>query len=603
MCGINGFIDFNKQLNADNLNHDSAHLVHRGIDDSGFYFNRQKAYHVGLASRRLSIIDTSENGHQPMISECKNFIIVFNGTIYNFKELKSQLQNLGHHFNTECDTEVLLHSYMHWPDDFLNRINGIFAFCIIDYKLQKAIIARDKLGVKPLFYLYQDNTLCFASEIKALSNRIKKKEINQSALHLFLKFGYFPNELSIFDGIYKLKPGEISQLNFEDRKLEKKKYWAIPKDITLKNPKDLPEIIQHTHQLLEKSILSRMIADVPVGVLLSGGYDSATTAAILQRNQVTSPIQTFSIGFEDDQFNEAKEAKKIAQYLGTEHQEHYLTKAEAFETIKNLGKIYDEPMGDSGAIALLSAANFASKKVKVLLSSEGGDELFAGYGHYLSTLKNYYIAKFIPDVKQSKYVHPKLPSLLKSQSLKSFYENSVAFFSDTEIDKLNSSKADTLPLSSTKDALNQLLDFDLQYYLPEDLLMKADRSMMFCGIENRDPFLDVGLVSYLSTIHGDFKVHQNQNKYILKQITHKYIPKELLERPKKGFSIPIEKWLKEDLKEFVEINLMKPSILYRWFNQHEIKRIVVNFFKGKRGYYRKIWILLALKLWADEHLN
>ncbi|MBD3748759.1 MAG: asparagine synthase (glutamine-hydrolyzing) [Sphingobacteriales bacterium] len=603
MCGINGFIDFSKKLNSDDLQKDAAYLKHRGVDDSGFYFDKNKAYHLGLASHRLSIIDTSLNGHQPMMSDCKNFITVFNGTIYNFKELKTQLQNLGHHFNTECDTEVLLHSYMQWPDDFLNRMNGIFAFCIIDYKLQKATIARDKLGVKPIFYHYQNDTLSFASELKALKNHLQEKKINQKALLLFLKFGYFPNELSIFEDIYKLRPAEFIQINLENKEFKKSKFWEFPNKVAYKKITELPEIIRKTKDLLEKSVLSRMIADVPVGVLLSGGYDSATTAAILQKNQAFSPIQTFSIGFEDNQFNEALDAQKIALYLGTVHHEHYLTKVEAFKTIKNLGKIYDEPMGDSGAVALLSAANFASKKVKVLLSSEGGDELFAGYGHYRSTLKNYYIAKFIPHVQQSKYIHPKLPSLLKNQSLKSFYENSIAFFSDHEIELLTSSKTDVLPLNSAKDALNQLLDFDLQYYLPEDLLMKADRSMMFCGIENRDPFLDVELVSYLSTIHGNLKVHQHQNKYILKQITHQYIPKELLERPKKGFSIPIENWLKEDLKEFVEVNLLKPSVLYQWFNQDEIKQIVINFFKGKRGYYRKVWILLSLKLWADEHLD
>lgn len=603
MCGINGFIDFNAKLDLHDLKTDSAKLIHRGVDDAGFYLNKTSSYHVGLASRRLSIIDTSENSHQPMMSDCKNYVLVFNGTIYNYKILKSQLQNLGHHFHSTGDTEVLLHAYMQWPDDFLNRINGIFAFCIIDYQLQKAIIARDKLGIKPLFYLFINKKFCFASELKALHNQIDEKKIHQKALHHFLKFGYFPEEVSIFENIFKLRPGEVIYLEFKDEKFYKDKYWSIPQHITFNLAEDLPKIIERTHSLLKESIQSRIISDVPFGVLLSGGYDSATTAAILQKNQIGDPIQTFSIGFEEDEFNEAKEAKKIAQYLGTTHHEHYLTKAEALESIKNLGKIYDEPMGDSGAIALLAAANFASKSVKVLLSSEGGDELFAGYTHYLNTLKNYQIAKFIPNFKFSRYIHPKLPSLLKKQPVESFFQNSVAFFSDAEIVRLTSYTLNNLSVDSKKDTLNKLLDFDLKYYLPEDLLMKADRTTMYCGVENRDPFLNIELVNYLGSVHGDLKIHQQQKKYILKQITHQYIPAELLDRPKKGFSIPTEKWLKEDLKEFVENHLMKPSILYTWFSQNEIKRIVICFYKGKRGYYRKVWVLLALKLWADEYLD
>jgi asparagine synthase (glutamine-hydrolysing) len=601
MCGITGFVDFGKETGANALKNASSYLKHRGPDDEGNFHQSNENYEVGLASRRLAIIDPSQNGHQPMLSVCKNYILIFNGTIYNYKDLREELIGLKHNFRSTSDTEVLLVAYIQWGKDFLTRINGAFAFCIYDKAKNKLIIARDNVGVKPLFYSFQSNFFSFGSELSSLKGYKTDLAISKKSLAFFLKHGYFPNHSSIYKNIKKIVPGEILELDLNTKELSKDQFWEVSEQNNLGKSINETEIIKNSHRLLKNSILSRTIADTKIGVLLSGGFDSATTAAIVQKNS-TTPIDTFTIGFEDSNIDESANAKKIAEHLGTNHHEHILKKKEALDTIKNLGKIYDEPMGDSGAIALFAAVKFASKKVKVLLSSEGGDELFAGYSSYTFSKKWFSLVREIPEISLFKLIHPKIPSLLSSKSILGFYNNVNAYFTDDEICRFIS-PPQTLDLerATNGDNLSKLLYYDLQNYLPEDLLMKADRTCMYWGVENRDAMLDNKLVSYVHQIPEALKLKNNTKKYILKEIAYQYIPKQLLSQPKKGFSIPIEDWLKADLRDFV-ISELKDSSIYNLVNKDQVNFTLNNFLKNKKGYYRKIWILLSLKLWANEHL-
>ncbi len=600
MCGITGFVDFNKKTKKSVLEKASLKLNHRGTDSSGCYYDGKDGFNLGLASRRLAIIDISANANQPFISRCGNFAIVFNGTIYNYKELRKTLELSNFEFRSQSDTEVFLAAYISWNLDFLRRVNGVFSVCIYDKIKNKLIIARDNVGVKPLFYSFDQHLFTFGSELSACRTYSDDNKINKNALAFYLKYGYFPTHASIFSHIGKVKPGELLELDLHSQKLISQKYWSIPSQSVDLESSNEEDVIKKCHRLLIDSVLSRIIADAPVGVLVSGGIDSSLTAAIVQKN-VPNSIQTFTIGFEDRNIDESVSAKKIAQHLNSNHHEYILTAQEAIKTIKNLGRIYDEPMGDSGAIALYAASKFASEKVKVLLSSEGGDELFAGYRSYVFSQKWFPIFRRLPSFKFLKHIHPKIPDLLAAKNTLEFFNTYNAFFTNDEILKLlRTNHPKRIANVKKRDTLNTLLAFDLENYLPEDLLMKADRTCMYWGVENRDPFLDKHLVSYAMQIPGNQKLKNGVTKHILKQIAYKYIPEHLLDRPKKGFSIPLSNWLHNHLKQFIVLHLQDFS-LGGLLDQNEVNHIVKCFVAKKRGYDRKIWLLLSLKLWADEH--
>lgn len=599
MCGITGFIDYKNHIQEAQLNNASFLLKHRGGNGQGFFIQRNENFTIGLAHQRLAIIDISIQSNQPISSKCGNYFLVFNGIIYNHKELKEQLLKKKYEFHSNSDTEVLLNAFIEWEEECFKKLEGIFAIAIYNKKKQQILFIRDRVGAKPLFYYFSQNMICFSSEIKALKAYNLNLCINKESLNNFLKFGYFPTSESIYKNILKVKPAHILKIDLKEKSTEQTPYWQLPTTSFSKN--NIEDIIYHTKLLLKKSVISRTISDVPIGVLLSGGYDSATVAAILQ-NASNKKTRTYTIGFEDDNFNEAKEAKRIADYLGTDHNEYFLTSKEAINFIKNIGKIYDEPMGDSGAIALCMAASVANNDVKVLLSAEGGDELFGGYNSYYTAISWYKFFKKIPKFNLKNIIPHKFNSLILSRSLLEFHQNITCYFYDEEIKNLTGKKNSPITLNCFKDDLNTLLDFDLQHYLPEDLLMKSDRTMMYFGIENREPFLDHQLIEYLSQIPSPYKYYNKEPKYILKQITHSYIPEALMRRPKKGFSIPLESWLKNDLKNFVKDNLYNNDIK-GLVNKEETNKILNSFFNNKKGYYRKIWILLSLKLWSDVHLT
>ncbi len=553
-----------------------------------------------MGNSRLSIIDLSARGHQPFKSDCGNYVLVFNGTIYNYKELKLELSNYGVKFKSDSDTEVLLQTYITWPDTYLKKLNGVFAFSIYDGIKNKFFLVRDKIGVKPLFYYFENNTLLFGSELRVfLKQLIVPKKINMAALSLYLEYGYFPSKYSILHNVFKVSPGEVISLDISSGKLEKTRYWHLNTSV-IAGDENTASILKNTHEKLVRSITSRFISNAPTGFLLSGGYDSSTVAAVAQK-QLANKIQTFTIGFKEAKYNEAHDAQKIADHIGSEHHTLYFNNSLIHDLITSLGQTFDEPMGDSGAIPLLLAGQLTQKHVKVLHSAEGGDELFGGYNSYFQSLKYSPFAGIVPFPPSLK--KRRLINIFSQSNPLNFHKALRGYFTKEETLLLTGTANELEFDHNSDDKLNTLLNFDLLNYLPDDLLMKADRCLMHFGIENRDPLLDIDLVEYITALPGDKKCPERKAKYLLKEIAHQYIPKHLLDRPKKGFSMPVGIWLSNNLKEFTkqkirtlsERNLLNPQIISSTLSRFQ--RNPQSYFSGQ------IWILLALELWLEEWID
>lgn len=389
MCGITGFIDKSKKTSKDTLNNMIGTLHHRGPNDVGVSYEENENNIIGLAHKRLSIQDLSNHGHQPMISDCNNYVIVFNGEVYNFKDIKKELSELGYKFNSNSDTEVVLNSYKQWGIKAVDKFIGMFAFCIYDKVKDEIVLIRDRFGVKPLNYYVDNDIFMFSSELKAFHNHPlfkKNKKIDLESLSLYFQFGYVNAPKTIFENTFKLEPGKYLTYDLKSNKIDVKTYWDV-KDyfIQEKTKKSEKEILSDLEKLLIDSYKLRMVSDVPIGVFLSGGYDSVSVASILQAH-TDQKIKTFTIGFDEEKYNEAKYAKEITSYLGTEHKELYITEENLLEILPSLTDIYDEPFGDSSAIPTIAVSKLAGEDVKVVLSGDGGDETFFGYGKYINTL-------------------------------------------------------------------------------------------------------------------------------------------------------------------------------------------------------------------------
>lgn len=600
MCGITGFVDYQNLLSLSYLKEAVNLLRHRGPDSSGTYFKSTESFGVGLGHSRLAIIDNTEAGNQPFKSDCGNFIIVFNGTIYNYLELKCELISLGICFRSNSDTEVLLKSYIQWPDKFSDKIDGIYAAAIFDLKHEQFHLFRDKIGVKPLFYYHSNSHFLFASELRVfLKQTFFEKKISMEALGLYLQYAFFPQQHSILKNVFKVLPGEYLTLDLRSNRLTKYKLRNRENEPG-SHTYSLTSIVETARLQIEKSVESRLVADAPVGVLLSGGYDSSLVAAIAQR-KVSKPIKTFTVGFEEAFYNEAPFARKIASYLGTEHKELYFNRQLAIDLIQSIGKTFDEPMGDSGAVPLQLAAKLAARDVKVLLSAEGGDELFGGYPTYFKALQISKLSKLLP-LSSFKFQNRYLNILTQSNALNT-YQALSQYFTKAEAKQLCNFDASLRFLPNSSPDLNVLLAYDLNNYLPDDLLIKADRCTMASSIENRDPLLSAELVELVSKIPADIKCPGGKPKHLLKQIAHHYLPEELLNRPKKGFSMPVGLWMNGFLEGFTKEkinNLAKRGIL----NPDLINSTYIKFNRRPDKYYsRQVWILLALELWMEEWMD
>ena len=627
MCGIAGFCDFTKKSDKQILINMTDVLHHRGPDDSGYSFYRNIYANIGLGHRRLSILDLSAHGHQPM--SFQNLEIVYNGEVYNFREIAKELENYGYVFESNSDTEVILKAYHKWGIKAVDKFIGMFAIVIYDKKNQKLTFIRDRAGVKPLYYYFKDGLFLFASELKSFHKHPRfKKEINKDALTLFFQYGYILEPYSIFKDTYKLPAGHYAELNLKNLEFKTYKYWDV---IDYYNkPKlniDFEEAKSEVEKLLKSAFEYRMVSDVPVGVFLSGGYDSSIVTAILQKDR-TRKLKTFSIGFHEKKYNEAHYAKKVAKYLGTDHTEYYCTQKDALEIIPILSKIYDEPFGDSSAIPTILVSQLAKKDVVVSLSADGGDEIFGGYTKYTDTMRYFNrfskIPKFIKfiilntmEIVNTNYIvflkktynfetrYEKIKNILRATTLQEFMKYINQYFTKDQLDRLLKSKlkplATNFDFNTNKDDLNSLLEIDYKTYMVDDILTKVDRATMSVGLEGREPFLDHRIIEFLAQLPSELKIKNGEKKHLLKKITHKYLPKTMMDRPKKGFGAPLQEWFRNELKEyFLEYLSQKRLEREGLFHMNEVIKLRDKYLNGGKENIQKLWFILIFEMWYER---
>lgn len=628
MCGIAGFIDFKYNSSKEILNKMTEAVAHRGPDGQGVFFETTNYGHVGLGHRRLSIIDLSNAANQPM--EFDGLQIIFNGEIYNYNEIREELISLGHHFKTHSDTEVILHSWRQWGKEGIKKWRGMFAIALFDEKNNELTCIRDRPGVKPLFYFFKNDTFIFGSELKSLMQHPAfEKNINRDAVAQFLQYNYVASPHTVFKDVLKLPAGHLLKLNLESKQTRVYQYWNVYDYYN--KPKlsiDLPEAIEETERILKESFQYRMVADVPVGVFLSGGYDSACVTSLLQAGN-TEKIKTFTIGSADTKIDEAPFAKKIAAHLGTDHTEYYCTAQEALDIFDDLPFYFDEPFADPSSIPTILVSRLARKKVTVALSADAGDEIFAGYNRYdyisrygkriqqipapvrkLSVkLMERISSDSIPVLRNRRNFHSrydKLKNLLRNPTSNEMLKNLTQVYSGKEISKLFNQPVQELPSAHASnelkiqfaDPLSYMLAVDYQTYMVDDILQKVDRATMSVSLEGREPFLDQNIVEWAAQLPSPFKYYKGQKKYILRQIVHKYIPREMMERPKMGFAIPVENWLSNELKPLVLDYLSSTSVQsHGILNVKEVEKLCHGFFNGRKEKYLKIWHLLMFQQW------
>ena len=628
MCGIAGFCDFNKKSDKQTLVKMTDVLHHRGPDDSGYCFYNNEFAGIGLGHRRLSILDLSSHGHQPMAFE--NYEVVYNGEVYNFKEIRVELEEYGYSFESDSDTEVILKAYHKWGIQAVDRFTGMFAIAIYDNKKDKLILIRDRAGVKPLYYYSHDGLLLFASELKSFHQHPNfQKSMSIEGTKLFFQYGYILEPYTIFEHTHKLKAGHYMSIDLKTREETLHKYWDIV-DIYNEEKLDISfeEAKKQTHTLLKDACNYRMVSDVPVGIFLSGGYDSSAVTAILQKDR-TEKIKTFTIGFEEQKYNEAKEAKKIAQHLGTEHTEYYCTQKDALDILPKLSDIWDEPFGDNSVIPTTLVSQLARKDVTVSLSADGGDEVFGGYNKYTQAMKYHDIFSKVPFKSYvgkalSKIPPQSIPLLNKTYNFNLRYKkvvdllqcdshldtmnNMVTFFYDEDLQKLLintdakiiTSFSEYSLLTNKNSALDKLMAMDYKTYQLDDILVKVDRATMSASLEGREPLLDHKLVEFVAKLPSDYKIHNGDKKYLLKSIVHDYIPKELMDRPKMGFSVPLNEWFGDELSVYIDEYLSSAKIASTgMFNVVEVEYLKEEWHKNGKG-IPKIWLILVYMMWWER---
>jgi asparagine synthase (glutamine-hydrolysing) len=631
MCGLSGFIDFKKKSSLTILKKQTDTLYHRGPDGEGQEIYETPNAQIGLGHRRLSIIDLTEGGSQPM--HFNHYKIIFNGEIYNFNEVKEALIQLGHTFSSHSDTEMILHAFQQWGIKCIEKFIGMFAFVLYDESKQEVYCVRDRAGVKPFFYYWQDGVFIFGSELKSLvAHPSFKKEIDLNAAASFMQFGYVPTPHCIWKNTHKLKAGHYLRFFIQKNDFSITQYWNVYD--AYNKPKlaiNFEDAKVETEKLLKNACDYRMVADVPVGVFLSGGYDSTTVAALLQKDR-TDKIKTFTIGVPDAGLNEAPYAKDIAKHLGTDHTEFYCTEKEALEMIADLPFNFDEPFADSSAIPTTLVSKIARKDVTVALSADAGDEVFAGYNRYDYILKhgkklnsspaiirkavagimNVVPADKIPVLKNKYNFHnryEKTKNLLKDPSMQNIMLSLSQHYNNEQTQKLFLHSVSPLAtafeskelLPKYYDDLSFMLAIDYQNYMLDDILQKVDRAAMTVSLEGREPFLDHRVIEWAAQLPNDYKYNNGNKKYILKEINKKYIPESLMDRPKMGFGIPIAKWLAEDLKDMVQDFCGKQKIEnQKIFNAPEIEKLLKDFYSGKKELANKVWYLLMFQMWMDK---
>jgi asparagine synthase (glutamine-hydrolysing) len=649
MCGIAGRWDVRHRLPAEEaaaaIRRMTRALAHRGPDDEGYYQDAEAG--LDLGHRRLSILDLSPLGHQPMLSPGGRYVVVYNGEIYNFVELRRDLEAEGAVFRGHSDTEVVLAAIESWGlDAAIGRCVGMFAIALWDRQRRVLSLVRDRLGIKPLYYGWAGGAFVFGSELKALrASPGARMEIDPGAISLLLRRGYVPAPHAIYGGVCKLMPGTILEIDaaaaaspqgIEALGPKARAFWSVGA-VARQGIADPfvgtdADAVDQLDALLRMAVSQRMIADVPLGAFLSGGIDSSTVVALMQA-QSSRPIKTFSIGFEEKEYDESGHARAVARHLGTEHTELRVTAAEAMATIPDLPRIYDEPLSDYSQIPTYLVSKLARTQVIVSLSGDGGDELFAGYGHYFWALRLWNAFRRIPRPLRAAggrglramppalhawlagMATPLLPArmrverpanrlqvlgeLLPAASIDALYGKVVSHWSDPA----SLLRGTTEPVlermedaARLADPLQRMMLGDLMAYLPDDILAKVDRASMAVGLEARVPLIDHRVVEFAWRLPMDLKVRDGRGKWLLRQVLHRYVPQDLVDRPKQGFGLPVEHWLRGPLRGWAE-ELLEPGSLADFFEPGPIRKAWSEHLSGHRAHHYKLWDILMFQAW------
>ncbi len=588
-------------------------MIHRGPDDAGCDIVCSDGLYFGFAHRRLSIIDLSPRGHQPMKTDDGNIEVVFNGEIYNYRELKKEL--FEYRFKSDSDTEVILAAYLKWGIHFVDRLNGMFAISLFDKKNGNLYLIRDRMGQKPLFYFMDEESIVYSSELKAIMQYPNiKLRINRKVLGRYLLKNCIASPDTIFLNTYKVNPGEIVEIN--GLSVKKHRYWDV--NSVYKKKKNLYRKNYDTAQkdfesLMKSAVEYRLIADVPVGVLLSGGYDSSLVAALAQKCKKEN-INTYSIGMNDAKLNEAEYAKAVAKHLGSKHHEHYINVDEMLALVDQIPEYYDEPFADSSQIATMLVFEMAKKdNVKVILSGDGGDELFAGYPIY----EDERIAQIIKPFANvlCKFFHGNRNKIGYAMSILSenndrntdtqFNYNSRIKSVRRMLPYSSGENYDESGISEKKWNIRRML-LDTQTYLPDDIHCKVDRASMKYSVEARSPFMDYRMVELALSMPHRYKQKGNKGKRLIKDVSWKMIPKELLDRPKSGFEVPIEKWLKNELRDdLVRVSRTEYIESQKIFDSIETPKMIDEYLLSDRSEFGNItmviWSFYVFQLWYDRY--
>ena len=656
MCGIVGFVDHRRTSSSEELSTMVATLQHRGPDSSGVWFDETADAQVGLGHQRLSILDLSEHGQQPMVYE--QLHIVHNGEVYNFEAIKKTLETLDYAFDSHTDTEVILKAFHAWGVACVEKFRGMFAFVIYDTRQKKLFMFRDRAGVKPFYYYVKDGLFMFASELKAFHKHDGfQKTINKEVIPTYMQFGYIPAPFSIFENTYKLKAGHYLEFNIQNSKFKISKYWDVNKFYRAeKTTATEDEVLKTLEKELTEACSLRMVSDVPVGVFLSGGIDSSLVTALLQKESDVS-LKTFTIGFEESSYNEAEQAKEIAGYLKTDHTEFYCSKEDALQVIPELPKIYDEPFGDSSAIATILVSRLAKEQVSVVISGDGGDETFCGYSKYfaLEKVAKYLepclrktvlqkavklfseemvcrLNKLLPKTRQQSNIrdkYQKFKRAIKAETLEEMFVEASSYVSDDKVKAyvtdhlgldlesttvgtgsriksgmtvaLDDTNFDNFSGLKSVDPIEQMMAMDYQTFMVDDVLTKVDRATMSQSLEGREPLLDHKIMEYGATIPTALKYKNGTGKYLLKQILEKHLPKAYWDRPKSGFQVPLFEWLKSDLKDLLDKYLnydrLKDGDI---FNADEVQKTLEQYYQGDYININELWFILMFEMWREE---
>lgn len=647
MCGITGFFEGSPRSSETALveiaRRMSSAIAHRGPDDEGHWADASAG--VALGFRRLSIIDLSPTGHQPMLSASGRFVTIFNGEIYNYPELRAELvKNFGIRLRGTSDTEVMLHGFDNWGvEASLRRLNGMFAFAVWDRSERTLYLCRDRTGEKPIYYGFAGTAFLFGSELKALQQHPQfRAEIDPTALVGYLRFGYVPTPRSIYKGISKLPPATFIKITRDSRDAVPQSYWSM-KEVVQQAAEQpfrgsVEDAVEELTARLTKTVKSRMQSDVPLGAFLSGGIDSSTVVSLMQTVS-TTPVHTFSIGFQEDSHNEAVNAGRVARHLRTEHTEFYVTATQAREVIPRLPELFDEPFSDSSQIPTFLISQLAKRHVTVALTGDGGDEVFGGYNRYrwhgrvwnMVTRSPRFMSAglggaltmlspaawdrvfklgtpFLPTNVVQKLAGQKLHKLsniLLSRSKRDLYRqiSSVTPYpSELFTPEFKDVAGDPMPNSfDGPDFVEEMMYLDTITYLTDDILVKVDRASMGASLETRAPFLDHEIIEFAWTLPLSMKIRDGVGKYALRKVLERFVPPELTERPKAGFAIPIGEWLRNELRDWAE-GILDPARLrgQGYLDADAVQKKWREHLSGRREWEAQLWNILSLQAWLER---